>query len=177
MINTDFSKFLCRKNCRWGEFGFEMSSTMFVHVDFPVQFEFATNLAFHKSLWGVWPLEAAIVGDRIFGVHNLSTTCSYGQDLSARLLNYAKCIFRIAPLALSSKQHEEWTDGHTRVPHPQGPTNGLRTTGVSTNTIRHILLLIHRSTLLTAADMYTIIWVSWKLPCLNVCRSLLKKHW
>ena len=59
MMNTDFSKFSCHKICRWREFGFEMSSAgMFVHVDFAVQFEFATNLTFCKLLWGVWPLEA-----------------------------------------------------------------------------------------------------------------------
>ena len=51
MMNTDFSKFSCHKICRWREFGFEMSSAgMFVHVDFAVQFEFATNLTFCKLL-------------------------------------------------------------------------------------------------------------------------------
>jgi hypothetical protein len=33
-VNTDFSKFLSPKIRRWCEFGFEMSSGMFVHVEF-----------------------------------------------------------------------------------------------------------------------------------------------
>ena len=44
-----------------------------------MQFEFATNLAFRISFEGSDPSKLNAICDRIFGVHNLSTTCAYAN--------------------------------------------------------------------------------------------------
>ena len=101
-MNADFSKFLCRKISRWREFSFEM----FVYADFAVRFELATNPAFHNCFEGSDPSKQ-FARDKIFGSIPINYIClrklylwhPNGWDSSARPLNYAKCVFRIAPLS------------------------------------------------------------------------------
>ena len=47
--------------------------------NFAMQSEFATNLAFCISFEGSDPSKLNAICDRIFGVHNLSTTCAYAN--------------------------------------------------------------------------------------------------
>ena len=58
-VNTDFSKFSWQKNHWWREFGFEMSSGMFICVEFCHAIWICDEPHIsHYYLWGVWPLKA-----------------------------------------------------------------------------------------------------------------------